>query len=388
VDTFKGMFSGESARAEDPSLSVGVVFEAEDEEELELLDNNDSLVVAHNRTEAELSQAAYHAQFMSNRFDGELEEEKGDAGSSSGSKQASGKDDQPNDATERGTPRDNLTEQEVEDLDLKAKIAARSLEDAKAAAVAEAQAEKEAREEAAKANAAANDAKVADAILTFLRRSGVNVLKVLMAMNFQTQNLPFLVSRLYGQSCACPCSFVHPFFFTPSSIFFSIMYVHAPTGGQRRPCAPHEDNPHGRWGILALEESPKALAQSLGALSVREPRHDQTSKPQLCSSEPKLLLSAHQHQRPIRAAVPVVDLRRRHQVPGFGAFAFESTEPHVERFAAQGGCASLERRNFGGGASVAARSGKACRHSESRTSAVALHSRTVCRSRRRSIRSG
>lgn len=181
MDTFKGMFSGESARDEDAlSLNADVVFEAEDDEEAELLDNNSSLVLS--RTEAELSQAAYHAQFMSNRLDGETEEEE-KSPSSSGKQEVQGQETStPSEASFGDALRGGLTEQDVEDLDLKAKIAARALEDAKAAAVAEAQAEKEAREEAAKVNAAANDAKVADAILTFLRRSGVNVLKVMLLL--------------------------------------------------------------------------------------------------------------------------------------------------------------------------------------------------------------
>ena len=181
MDTFKGMFSGESARDEDAlSLNADVVFEAEDDEEAELLDNNSSLVLS--RTEAEVSQAAYHAQFMSNRLDGETEEEEEEKRpSSSGKQEAQGQENSTSNGASFGDAlRGGLTEQDVEDLDLKAKIAARALEDAKAAAVAEAQAEKESREEAAKANAAANDAKVADAILTFLRRSGVNVLKVML----------------------------------------------------------------------------------------------------------------------------------------------------------------------------------------------------------------
>ena len=179
MDTFKGMFSGESARDEDAlSLNADVVFEAEDDEEAELLDNNSSLVLS--RTEAEMSQAAYHAQFMSNRLDGETEEEE-KRPSSSGKQETQGQENSTSNGASFGDAlRGGLTEQDVEDLDLKAKIAARALEDAKAAAVAEAQAEKESREEAAKANAAANDAKVADAILTFLRRSGVNVLKVML----------------------------------------------------------------------------------------------------------------------------------------------------------------------------------------------------------------
>jgi hypothetical protein len=166
MDTFRGMFSGEGARAEDPFL---VVFEAEDDDEADLLG---STSFGGSRTDAELSVAAYHAHLM-------------------GAIAGANGDDLPVGASFGDVLRGGLSEQDVVDLDLEAKLAARSLDAAKAAAIADAIREKEALAEAAKANAAGNDAKVADVILTFLRRSGVNVLKVTSAcICMPLNNLP------------------------------------------------------------------------------------------------------------------------------------------------------------------------------------------------------